>query len=105
MELSKHGRLLVGLKSKTGSDISREFAVMAVSYTLGAEDISGFSVTDVLGYWKGNRERSLSFEVYCDPATALKATELAQSIAITLRQEAVLVEVRDASARLVSPDF
>lgn len=58
-----------------------------------SEYFEGFTAYEVVGYWKGSKEKTLKVEVMLADGDAVKATRLCKDLAKQLSQEAILLEI------------
>jgi len=94
----------VGLVTKEGQAIDKDFAIKTISASLAAFGIDGFSVQEITGFYKGMEEKSLAVTVFeaFDENRGCFAGLIAKDLAKGLFQESVLVEVvEDVKASLV----
>ena len=98
----------VGLVTKEGQAIDKDFAIETVSASLAAFGIDGFSVQEITGFYKGVEEKSLVVTVFdvtreeCGEMLLFCPYKIAKDLAKGLFQESVLVEVvEDVNAELV----
>jgi hypothetical protein len=61
----------------------------------------GYTALEVIGYWKGNRERTLRIEVVCD-LTPVELTRVAKELAKELQQDAVMLEITESNTAFVT---
>ena len=86
----------VGLVSSEATGyqaIDKADAVKTISEILEGYGVLGFSVVDVLGYWKGNPEASLLVTVYTTSTDNAGTSSAAADMAEALNQECVLYSV------------
>lgn len=95
--LNRELTFTVGLTTKDGallvpSEVIRETAGLLAEYGW-----PGVTVTEHVGYWKGEQENSLSFTVAYDTTgtRGFDPLRVAEKLAYELDQEAVLYVVRD----------
>jgi hypothetical protein len=84
----------VGSNNKTG-----KLEIKKIEELL-SQFFEGFTTYEVVGHWKGQRERTLKIEIVTDlPATKLVA--VAKELKTALDQEAVLMEIIESNAAFV----
>ena len=60
----------------------------------------GFSTFEIVGYWKGNKERTLKVEVVTEVDTTIVA-KVAKDLKEQLQQDAIMVEVLDSNTMFI----
>jgi len=98
----------VGLVTKEGQAIDKDFAIKTISASLAAFGIDGFSAQEITGFYKGVEEKSLVVTVFdaskeaCGEVNAFYPYLIAEDFVKGLFQESVLVEtVQNVKAELV----
>lgn len=76
-------------------DVNRQTVVHMVS-----QSFDGFTVYSTIGYWKGEREHSLTIEISGKVSKA-KVFKLAKAIKIYNKQQNVLIQMVKESSKLV----
>lgn len=66
-----------------------------------ASHFEGFTISDAVGYWKGEQEPSARIEVLTDEP-AQKLQEIARTLCTLLSQEAVLLEIERNEYEFIS---
>lgn len=65
-----------------------------------AGHFDGFTESEVTGYWKGNKERTLKIEVITDK-TAGELARIAKELKKELNQESVLMEIIESNSAFI----
>ena len=101
--LNKHVTFTVGLTTSKGAQLWPAYVIQDVSKILTFAGIDGFTVTEHLGYWKGEPEKSLSFTVIYDSNAlpGFSSHAVAGVMAKQFYQEAVLYVIHGVFADLV----
>lgn len=84
----------VGSNNKT-----KKLEVAIIEKTVAAH-FDGFTTSEVVGYWKGCKERTLKVEVVTDENPAI-LTRLAKELAKKLHQDAVMLEIIDSNVAFI----
>ena len=67
-----------------------------------AQVFEGFSIYEIIGYWKGSKEKTLKVEIVSDETGSdAKIIELSKEIAKELKQDAVMVETFNSNIAFV----
>ena len=56
----------------------------------------GFTASEVVGYWRGSKERTLKIEVITSEAPS-KLTKIGKELKVKLEQESVLMEIIESN--------
>lgn len=80
----------VGANNQTGELESKKIIEIVSRY------FEGFTAFEVVGYWKGNQERTLKIEVITE-APAPKLAEIGKELKAKLNQESVLLEIVESN--------
>lgn len=101
--LNKQVTFTIGLTTNQGAKLWPNYVIQGVSEILAAEGIHGFTVTEHVGFWKGAREKSLSFTVVYDSNALPEFSPhaVAGAMAEKFYQEAVLYVIHGVFADLV----
>ncbi len=70
-------------------------------YSTVAEHFDGFTASEVIGYWKGAKEKTLKVEVVTDESDA-KLVQCAKSLRLKLAQEAVMLEIVESNVAFIT---
>ena len=62
----------------------------------------GMSVSEIVGYWKGQQEKTLLVAVVCDSVDYTKVKRVCAELNTALNQEMILVEIVDTNALFIS---
>ena len=62
----------------------------------------GMGVTDVVGVWQGEKERSIRVEVITERANVTKVKKVCTELNTSLDQQAILVEIVDCNALFIT---
>lgn len=65
-----------------------------------AASFDGFTAFEVVGYWKGMRERTLKIEVVTEKADS-ELVKIARELRIALNQESVMLEIVESNVAFV----
>lgn len=102
MDFSYRVDFFIGLVTSAATglrDLDPQVTLGHIAQHLRGHGIDGFTAVQAHGYWCGNPEPSLNVSYYADDPS--KASDIAEELAVTLNQEAVLVSVIPTNARLV----
>ena len=101
--LNKQVTFTIGLMTSKRASLWPSYVITAASAILAAEGINGFTVTEHIGYWKGEPEKSLSVTVVYDSndLTAFSPHAVAGAMAKQFYQEAVLYTIHGVFANMV----
>lgn len=90
----KKATLFIGSNNAT-HELETDKALAIVS-----EEFDGFTTSEIVGYWKGQRERTLKIEIVTEEADAV-LVRLCKTLRVALEQEAVMLEVVDTNVLFV----
>lgn len=65
-----------------------------------AQHFDGFTAFEVVGYWKGSKERTLKVEVITEKADS-ELVKIGRELRVKLEQESVLLEITDSNAAFI----
>jgi len=65
-----------------------------------AAHFEGFTASEVIGYWRGNKERSLKVEIITDINPA-EIARIARELKAKLDQESIMVEIIDSNCMFI----
>lgn len=101
--LNKQVTFTIGLTTCKGAPLWPAYVIQGVLGHLADYGIDGFTVTEHVGYWKGQPEKSLSFTVLYDSNAlpGFSPEALAGVMAKQFYQEAVLYVVHGVFADLI----
>lgn len=100
--LNKQVTFTIGLTTSKGAQLWPNYVIQGASEIFAAEGVHGFTVTEHIGYWKGEPEKSLSFVVIYDSnAPGFSPHAVAGAMARQFYQEAVLYVIHGVLADLV----
>ena len=60
------------------------------------------NVSELVGYWKGERERSLLVSVVCETVNYTEVKQVCKKLNSELDQQAILVEILDTTALFIT---
>lgn len=67
-----------------------------------AQVFEGFSIYEIIGYWKGSKEKTLKVEIVSDETGSdARIIELSKEIAKELKQDAVMVETFNSNIAFI----
>lgn len=72
----------------------KALAILANSY-------EGMSTTELVGYWKGQSEKTLLVSVVCDVVDYTQVKSVCKQINRDLNQQAVMVEILDSNTLFI----
>jgi len=78
---------------------THELEVGKIEATL-VKHFDGFTASEVVGYWKGSKERTLKVEVVTDESPAFLA-RVAKELAKNLSQDAVMMEIVESNVAFI----
>lgn len=73
---------------------NKALAILANSY-------EGMSATELVGYWKGQSERTLMVSIVCDVVDYTRVKTLCRQLNRELDQQAIMVEVLDSNTLFI----
>lgn len=62
----------------------------------------GMSVSELIGYWKGQQEKTLLVSIVCDTVDYTKVKRVCAELNTALNQDAVMVEILDSNTLFIS---
>lgn len=65
-----------------------------------SEYFDGFTAYEVIGYWKGQKEKTLKVEIVSDDMPA-KVSKLCKQLAIELKQDAIMLEQVESNTAFI----
>jgi len=66
-----------------------------------SEYFDGFSTYEIIGFWKGNKEKTLKVEIAIDEEQNSKIVKLCKELKIILKQEAIMLEVVNSNIAFI----
>jgi len=88
-------RLYIGANNKT-KELEREKVEKVLN-----DHYEGYSAFEIVGYWKGERERTLMIEVLSEEPGPVHA-KVAKQLKRECDQEAVLLEITEVNATFIN---
>lgn len=85
----------IGSNNKT-HELEKEKAIKII-----AEEYEGFSVSELLGYWKSKSERTLLIMVVINDLDLSQVKRVCKKINKELEQEAVMVEILESNTLFI----
>lgn len=85
----------IGSNNKTG-ELEKEKAIAII-----AEEFEGFSVSELLGYWKSKSEKTLLVMVVVEKVDYTQLKRVCKKINKELEQEAVMIEILESNTLFI----
>jgi len=86
----------IGANNKTHKvEGSKALKVLAGVY-------DGMNVSELIGYWKGEKEKSLLVSIVAEKADYTQIKQVCKKLNSVLDQQAIMVEVLDSNALFIS---
>jgi len=67
-----------------------------------SNEYEGMSVTEIVGYWKGEQENTLVVSIICDKVDYTKLKNVCKTLNTELNQQAIMVEIVNTTALFIS---
>ncbi|MDD4290607.1 MAG: hypothetical protein PHH83_05070 [Patescibacteria group bacterium] len=67
-----------------------------------AEFYEGMSVSELIGYWKGNQEKTALISIVCETVNFTEIKAVCKKLNTALEQDAIMVEVLDSNTLFIS---
>ena len=79
---------------------THELEMDKIEKTLNAH-FEGYSASEIIGYWKGSKERTLQVQVVTDSSDT-ELAKTAKELCKVLKQDAVMLEIVDSNVAFIS---
>jgi hypothetical protein len=86
----------IGSNNKT-KELEKEKALKILS-----ENYEGMNVSEMIGYWKGEEEKTMLVSIVCDEVDFTKIKSVCKRLNVSLDQDAIMVEVLDSNTLFIS---
>lgn len=62
----------------------------------------GMSTSDLIGYWKGQQEKTMLVSIVCDTVDYSEVKKVCKELNTELNQDAIMVEILDSNTLFIS---
>jgi len=85
-----------------GANNTTKIVEQEKALTILSEHYEGMNVTEILGYWRGQKEDSILVSIVCETVDYTLIKTVCKKLNTALDQQAIMVEVLDSNALFIS---